>query len=182
VTRWVGPALLVMAVAGAPGAAAQRVMGGAPLDSAQMRQRDRLLALRDTVRTVSAAVVGFRRDLTSAGSETVVFKARRLVQACGPVRTAMLDAVPGFGRREVPAWAGPAADSLQSALRGLGVALDQHCLSGLAPTGPGERADSLRAWGPYRTAQLRLAIDRLHSSMSRFADACRFKLPPASPR
>jgi hypothetical protein len=180
VKPWVGAVGLAVGLAAPPSVLAQR--SDVPLDSVQTVQRDRLVALRDTVRAVSAGVVAFRRDLSSAGAETVIAKARSLARACGSARTAVLDAVPRYARREVPAMAGVAADSLQAALRNLADALDQHCVVGLAPTGPGERPDSLRAWGPYHTGQLRRALDRFHGGLNRFADACRFKLPPSSPR
>jgi hypothetical protein len=175
-------ALLAFSLAGAPALPAQLQRTRSDLDSVQTALRDRLVALRDTIRPVSAELVAFRRDIASAGPETVVHKARRLNGACTVARAALVNAVPWFARSDVPRPAGAAADSLQAALRALVAALDEHCLTGLAASSADGQADSLRAWGPYRTGQLRLAIDRLHGSMSRFADASRFRLPPPSPR
>jgi hypothetical protein len=150
------------------------------LDSTQTRLLDRLVALRDTTQSVHTAIVGFRRDLKTAGPETVVAKAEHLVATCARARDAVLNAVPAFDRRAVPRSAGEAADTVRASARRLARSLDDLCVRGLSPTGPGVRADSIRAWGPYRTAQLRLVLDRFHSNLHSLAGASRLKLPPTA--
>jgi len=166
---------LALALAGARTTFAQH-----PLDSTQARYRDRLVALRDTVQSVGAAIVVFRRDLNTAGRETVVAKADHLIRTCELARAALLEAAPEFNARAAPRGAGAAADTVQASARRLARSLQDLCIVGLATTGPGVRADSIRAWGPYRTAQLRLVLDRLHADLNRFAGASRFQLPPGS--
>jgi hypothetical protein len=151
-----------------------------PLDSTQAAYRARLAALRDTVRPVSAAIAEFRRDLRAAGPETVTSKAERLVRACGAARSAVIEASPGVTGREAPVSTRAAGDSLRAALGDLAAALEEHCAIGLAPTGPGQRVDSLRAWGPYRASQLRMVIDRFNSELTRAATSAGFKLPRPS--
>ena len=166
---------LVLALASARTASAQH-----RLDSTQTHYRDRLVALRDTVQSVGAAIVVFRRDLTTAGPETVVAKAEHLIGTCERARAALLAAAPEFNHRAAPRGAAAAADTVQASARRLAQRLQDLCIEGLATTGPGVRADSIRAWGPYRTAQLRLVLDRFHANLNRFAGASRFKLPPTS--
>jgi len=167
---------LVLALAGARTTFAQLP----PLDSTQAHYRDRLIGLRDTVRSVGAAIVVFRRDLNTAGPETVVAKAGGLIRACELARAALLEAAPELNARAAPRGAGGAADTIQASARRLARSLQDLCIAGLATAGPGVRADSIRAWGPYRTAQLRLRLERFHSDLHQFAGAIRFKLPPAS--
>lgn len=167
---------LVLALAGARTTFAQ----GVPLDSTQARYLDRLVALRDTVQAVGAAIVVFRRDLKTAGPETVVAKAEQLIRTCERARAALLEAAPEFNHRAAPRGAGDAADTVQASARRLAQNLRDLCIVGLATTGPGVRADSIRAWGPYRTAQLRLVLDRFQANLNRFAGASRFKVPTTS--
>lgn len=167
---------LVLALAGAPPPVAPQAAGSG--DSTRTHYRDRLVALRDTLQPVSAAIATFRRDLGSAGDETILSKAERLVRACGSARAALLDAVSEFAPGRVPPSTHQAADSLRASLRTLASGLDEHCATGLDPRGPGVPADSLRAWGPYRTAQLRVALDRFRSKADRFAAAARLRMPP----
>lgn len=146
-------------------------------DSTRALYRDRIVALRDTVQAVSRAIVVLRRDLRSAGPETVLAKAQTLGRACGAVRAALLDELPHFTPRQVPATAREAADSVRMAVRDLTRRLEQQCEVGLDPKGPGQPADSIRAWGPYRTAELRRGMERFHVALTRFAGAIGVKLP-----
>lgn len=158
-------------------AGAQRPPAAAKADTAL---RERLLALRDTVEQVSGAIVDFRRDLRTAGPETITAKAGRLTQACAAARAEVDASVPAFAPGAVPRSARAAADSLRATLAALAAQLDRECLRGLRPEGPGTRADTLRAWGPYRTAQLRRAITLFQNDANRMATALGFKLPVRS--
>lgn len=170
---------LVLALAGARTTLAQHAQHAQP-DSTQAHYLDRLVALRDTLRSVNAAIVAVRRDLNTAGRETVVAKAEELIRTCELARVALLEVAPEFNARAAPRGAGAAADTVQASARRLARSLQDLCIVGLATTGPGVRADSIRAWGGYRTAQLRLVLDRFNSNLNQFARAIRVKLPPAS--
>lgn len=152
-----------------------------PLDSAAQYYRGLLVALRDTVNTVSARAHEFRRDLPSAGDVTVLTKASRLAGACTAARAALHDALPAVNRAPPTARVTPARDSLRVAVGRLSAGLDQQCVEGLGPQGPGVRADTLRAWGRYRTGRLQHLIALYHSAAARFGAALGFKLPPRVP-
>jgi hypothetical protein len=176
---------LVLAVLVPTAGSAQQVMappqGEAPLDSAAQYYRGLLVALRDTVNAVSARAHEFRRDLPSAGDATVLSKAARLAGACAAARAALHDALPAVSRAAPAAAVTPARDSLRVAMRRLSTGLEQQCIRGLGVRGPGVRADTLRAWGRYRTGQLEHLIVLYHSAAARFGAALGFKLPPAVP-
>jgi hypothetical protein len=165
-------AFILMMFGARPGLAQQ-----APQAADSARYRERAIALRDTVHAVSRELVSLRRDLRSAGPETVLSKANGLNQACREVRAALLDGLPAFAAREVPVYARAAADTLRLAIRDLTRHLQEHCVVGLDPRGPGQAADTIRAWGPYRTAELRRGIERFQGRVASFARAARFKLP-----
>lgn len=161
---------------------AQQVMApprpAAPLDSAARYYRGMLVALRDSVNAVSSRATEFRRDLQTAGDITVLAKAERLARACAAARPMLTRALPDVHRATDGALLVSARDSLRVAIRALDGGLVQHCVLGLAPVGPGARADTLRAWGRYRTAELQHLIVVYQSAAARFAGALGFKLPP----
>jgi hypothetical protein len=128
-----------------------------------------LKALRDTVSTVAARSNEFRRDLRTVGAGTVVARAEALARACTATRGALVAARPGIAGWPLADRGGPQRDSLLVAMRRLTERIDAECLRGLSLTGPGERADSLRAWGPYRTSNLNQAMTAYHSAAASLA-------------
>jgi hypothetical protein len=176
------PWTIVLAALMPTAAAAQQVMAPpraeAPLDSAAQYYRGLLVVLRDTVNAVAARAHEFRRDLPSAGDVTVLSKAARLAGTCAAARAALDDALPAVSRAAPTATVRPARDSLRAAIRRLSSGLDRECITGLAGPGPGARADTLRAWGRYRTGQLAHLITLYHSAAAQFGAALGFKLPP----
>jgi hypothetical protein len=52
-----------------------------------------------------------------------------------------------------------------------------ECVRGLAPEGTGARVDSLRAWGPYRTARIDEAVTQFFAARGRFARSTGLSLP-----
>jgi hypothetical protein len=66
-------------------------------------------------------------------------------------------------------------------MRELRSALDTHCVNGLAATGPGETADSLRSWGPYHTSRLERYLVAYDDAASGLAQALDVKLEPRLP-
>lgn len=158
--------------------------GNAPakLDSLHQQLHDVLIAIRDTLQTVSAASAALRRDISLIANITVTAKASNLVARCRVGAAAVehadsiVTALPLKGREQTAA----------RALRDQGVALrrafETHCLRGLATEGPGVRADTLRAWTPYHTARLDEAIGKYKAAASRLAHSGGVRLEPNLPR
>ena len=148
-------------------AAAQR---GPARDSATVASYAHLLfELRDTVDVVSARVSDFRRDLRSVGDGTVLARSRRLAQSCETARVVLRDARLPLQRLPADQAIHAPRDSLGAAMHRLERRLEVECLQGLAPEGPGQRADTLRAWGPNRTSKLDQTITSYHAAAARLA-------------
>jgi hypothetical protein len=164
--RWVPPVLLGALALGSPATAQQR----ADADSIPLAEYQRVLVgLRDTVERLSARANELRRDLRSAGDPTVLSRGERLVQACRGTRDAFTATRPGIAGWRLPEKARAPRDSLVTAMRGLTERIDAECLRGLDPAGPGQRADTLRAWGPYRTSELDRSVMLYHGAAGRLA-------------
>jgi len=148
-------------------ALAQRAAGPDSATAAEYQQV--LKALRDTVGTVAARGNEFRRDLATVGAGTVVARAEALARACTATRSALIAARPAIAGWPLADRGAPQRDSLLVAMRRLTERIDAECLRGLSLTGPGERADSLRAWGPYRTSNLGQAMTAYHSAAASLA-------------
>lgn len=157
---------MVLGTTPAP-APAQRAAG---LDSATAAEYQRVLkALRDTVSVVAARSNELRRDLRTVGAGTVLARAEALARACTATRGALVAARPGIAGWPLADRGRPQRDSLLVAMRRFTERLDAECLRALSVTGPGERADSLRAWGPYRTSNLSQAMTAYHAAAARLA-------------
>jgi len=128
-----------------------------------------LFALRDTVSLVSARSAEFRRDLRTVGDGTVISRSQRLVAACEAARGALGDTRPKLAGLPTNVDSRPLRDSVLVATRNLSRSLDVECVRGLGPEGPGVRADTLRAWGPSRTAALGQVITAYHGAVARLA-------------
>jgi hypothetical protein len=163
--RWVlGLAWVVIVAQPAVGQAA------AMPDSATVESyRQLLLGLSDTIRVVSARGNEFRRDLRTVGETTILARAARLEAACAGVGTAVGDARSQLAAAPLAAHVRGARDTLVTAMGTLASGLERDCRRGLGPTGPGIRADTLRAWGPNRTARLDQAVSGYHGAAARFA-------------
>lgn len=141
-----------------------------------------LLALRDSVDRVSAELTRFQRDLQLAGGQTVVSRARRLGDACAGLRRAMVAGASVLSAGAAAnAGLSDASQDLQSQLRATSRMLAQECEVGLAPEGPGVRADSLKAWGPHRTSLLQQSLNAYQRSAAGFARAAGIELKPKVP-
>ena len=164
-----------------PSWSAAAAQAGSPAGAEIGAYRDTLVVLRDSITALSAAVFRLRRNLRAAGNETLVDGAQRLRRRCTATRTAFrearpfLRAFPGSDRSR------RATAALDGAMRDLDTELAGTCIRGLAPDGPGERADSLRAHGPSRLAALDRSITAYHRAVSAFARAAGFRLPPKRP-
>lgn len=141
-----------------------------PRDSATQRELPALLiSLRDAVDRVSAAANEFRRDLRTVGDDTVLGRALQLEKACRETRQTLADAPARLRAARLEPYQVAARDSLVAAIGTLTAALRRECEGGLAPMGPGSRADTLRAWGPNRTSKLTEAVNGYHGAAARLA-------------
>jgi len=150
-------------------------------DSVRAVYRDTLLVLRDSTAAVRGAASRFSRDLQFAGSRTVLNRARRLGTACANLRAMLADAQDMFQSSRAPASAREEARALLRSIRELRTALYTNCVNGLAATGPGETADSLRSWGPYHTSRLERHLLTYDDAASGMAQAMDVKLEPRLP-
>ena len=144
-------------------------VSAAPDSAAVARYQALLIGLRDTVDLVSARANEFRRDLQSVGETTVLARASRLEVACRATRGALAVARPQLAAARLASHQAGARDSLVTAIGVLTSSLARDCEQGLGPAGPGSRADTLRAWGPNRTAALIQAVAGYHGAAARFA-------------
>jgi hypothetical protein len=158
----------------------------APLDAQQGGEPDTanvhahaLRMVRDSAERVRGGLARFRRDLPMAGEQTVVSRAERLTRACEGLRTAFDDAVPLL-RLSPGAHPGlvSAHRELLAAMRDTKPVLLRECEQGLSANGPGDWADSLKAWGPYRTSQIQRSLSSIDAGIARFARAADIKLQP----
>jgi len=141
----------------------------APDSTAVARYQAMLVGLRDAVDRVSARANEFRRDLKTIGETTVLSRAARLDETCRATRTALADARSQLAAARLPPHQASTRDSLVTAIGRLTASLQQDCERGLGPAGPGSRADTLRAWGPHRTAVLAQVVTAYHGAAARFA-------------
>ena len=141
-----------------------------------------LVALRDTLTGVQAALSDLRRDLPSAAGETVLARVAEVRMRCRGVA----QEIPRAGRVLRPATRGKKgrreAEQLLSSIREMETAIHRECQQGLRRDGPGDWADSLRAWIPYRATRIDRAIRAYEGAAGRFAAAMGFKLEPRMPR
>ncbi len=146
------------------------------LDATQQRYHDLLIALRDTLQTVTSAAVELQHDLRSSGGMTVLSRTARLRDRCDAARAELRIAFPAFTAAGLPREAHPKLEAMSRSARALDDALQHECIASLPATGPGTHADSLRAWAPYRISRLRRAIIAYTRSAFEFAHAAGFRL------
>ena len=142
-----------------------------------------LILLRDSTVRVRSALQQFQRDLQLAGSQTVINRAGRLNDACRALRRSLEAARPVFRPARAPHdRARTASQELVSEMGVLETALGTHCLDGLPDSGPGIWADSLKAWGPFHSANLQRQLAAYDGAAAAFARAVGIRLPPLQPR
>jgi hypothetical protein len=152
------------------------------LDSVRQSYKGALIMLRDTLAGVQAQVQIFRRDLSQAGPETVVSRATRLRNRCVTAMETLQGAEPVFRSARAPNERVRAQSrELVSQMRTLRRALGEHCERTMTAEGPGVWADTLRAWGPYRTARIEHGLAAYYEAAGYFARAADFKVEPRLP-
>ena len=171
----------------APARATAQILTGMPsdtaiLDSLQQSYLDALVEVRDTLATLAAEMSWFRQDLAGVGAETVLNRAGVLHGTCVS-SVAVLRAVEPVVRpsRAPNDRVRNESEVLVREMRSLRRTLDEHCLTGLALEGPGEWADSLRAWGPYHLRGIGLGVQAYHGASARFQRAAEIKVKPRLP-
>ena len=138
-----------------------------------------LRAVRDSAERVRGSVARFRRDLEQAGAETVLGRAQRLTQACSGLRTVFAQTAPDFrAPANAHAALSQASRELLSEMRAMDAVLQRECERGLRSDGPGAWADSLKAWGPYRTSRIERSLTGIDRTTAQFARAADIDLKP----
>ena len=149
---------------------------GQELDSTQIQYRTALVAVRDALLPVGAAVQALRRDLNTAAPITVAAKTRRLLAACQAARDALTANRPVFASVRGSERRVNAARQLVAAMRTLDGQINEHCQTGLQFENT-VVADSVRAWLPFRSARLLAAEQAYHEAAASFARVVEVRIP-----
>jgi hypothetical protein len=151
-------------------------------DSSNAESARALFLLRDTTEMVRGELNRFRRDLEFAGGATVLNRAVRLNEACARLRAAVAQERGVFRSARLPLASGRnATQGLLAEMQRLDAALRTNCLEGLAAQGPGERADSLKAWGPYHSSRLQGRLLAYDGAAAAFARSIGIRLSQEGP-
>ena len=144
-------------------------------DSVTAHNQRLLSQVGDSLRVVLSANWEFNRDLKQAGPETVLARAAALRARCHAAGVVVRRAESGIidrGRGRVP------LARVRQALKRVEVALGEECELAFGERGAGDRADTLRAWGPYRGQRLEKVIADYEEAAREFAEANGIKLDP----
>jgi hypothetical protein len=141
-------------------------------DSALLRRfADAVNAASDTLEAVRGLAQAFRNDLPTASPTLILARATSVHDACASGASAVRRLQGILAARTVSA----AAARSQARFRGTAeetvAALDRCVRSWLPLPRTDDRADSLRAWGPFRIAQLDQALRRYDAARHIFASA-----------
>ena len=151
-------------------------------DSARQVRYERVLSdVSNALDAVRGAAAGFRTDLSRASSELVLERAARIRNSCRSADAAA-------GQQQALLAEGvytPVAQPEQARLMAETTRLRQTLARCQREWGVPDRprvsdADSLRAWGPYRTAQLDGALRRFIASLRSFMKKAELKKPAVS--
>jgi len=141
-----------------------------PDSATRVRWEAALRASNDSLDRVRWAISTFRADLDQTSSVLVLQRASGVRTGCAGARHALADLHALLGGAYSSKLAKEQAELRTSTGRLLGVM--DRCESEWSPTPPtAPRADSLKAWGPYRTAQLGNALDQFIGTLRRFMKA-----------
>jgi hypothetical protein len=151
-------------------------------DSARAVRWERALnETTDSLDRIRGAAAAFRVDLGNASHDLVLVRAAQVRATCGSA-DAPLQALEQLLTDEVY---DPRARNAQQRLRSGTTELrrtmsrcEREWQAGQRPTAAG--ADSLRAWGPYRTAQLDAALRRYLGLLRWFMKQASLKKPAVS--
>lgn len=157
------------------------VAAQAPDSARQARYEHVLKQATESLDGVRGASAGFRTDLPSASSQLVLERAERVHAGCRGAGTALLtvDTLLAAGVYS------RAAMSEQAQLRRATAELRrvlERCQRDwtVSPIPTAAAVDSLRAWGPYRTAQLDGALQRYLHALRGFMKKAKLRKPAVS--
>lgn len=151
-------------------------------DSVRQARFERVLKqASDSLDGVRGAATAFRTDLPSASSELVLVRAARVHTGCRGADAALLQVdtllVGGVYSRAATSEQTRLQSATAELRRVLGRCQREWAVSQFPSAGT---ADSLRAWGPYRTAQLDSALRRYLHSLRGFMKKAALKKPAVS--
>ena len=151
-------------------------------DSALLKRLgDVVNATSDSLEALRGLAQAFRNDLATASPTLVLARATAVHDACA----ANADAVRRLQGILAARTVSPAAAKSQTKLRTTSeetvAALDRCARLWLPLPRTDERADSLRAWGPYRVTQLDADVRKFHAAQRAFSDAAGLPKPPIKP-
>ena len=147
-------------------------------DSALLyRFRDAVDVTSDTLETLRGLALAFRKDLKLSSPTIVLARATSVQNACLSGASALRRLQGILAARTVSRAAARSQAEFRAAAEETVAALDRCARSWDPLPRTDARADTLRAWGPYRVAQLDQLINRYEVSRYAFAKAA--GLPPA---
>jgi len=149
-------------------------------DSAKAARVGRVItATSDSISRLRSAAYGFRLDLQAVSAALVLERAQRVHDGC----TGAVAGLESLLRVLTVETLTPRAGAEQARLRTAALDLRrtlQQCRSEWDPVPPtAARADTLRAWGPYRVQQLDLAFRRYEGALRVFQLKAGLKKPAA---
>jgi hypothetical protein len=142
---------------------------------------DVLIALRDTLTSVQAALSEFRQDLPQIGKETVLARSSEIGRRCRAAEAQVSTATERLRPAAKEARHRTDAESLLRMMGELRTVLRRECQQGLRANGPGIWADTVRAWGPYRADRIDRSIRAYEAAAAKFAAAWGVELEPRLP-
>lgn len=125
----------------------------------------RLRTVSDSLHSLGAQTAAFGRDLTTASDQLVLARALPLRNACQGAVPALDSLAALLAARPLGAGTAAAQRDVQAELRRLRRAL-LNCQRDWTPR-PGAAADTLRAWGPFRIAELERVVRRYEETAGR---------------
>ncbi len=148
------------------------------VDEAHAKVRDALVALRDTLTLVDAAVARMQRDLAASSDAVVLARGRTLQDRChraaltviGTQSTATAAGLPSPDPKKRLVQMRVALDSLHTALT--------KCESEFDAMSVPAKAEELRGYGVSRAQKAQSAVRRYENALQSYLGAIGVRLPP----
>lgn len=157
------------------------VAAQAPDSARQQRYEQLLNGATDALDRVRGATAGFRTDLPSASSDLVLERAERVRVTCREAGVAVRGVDSLLAEGVYVSHARREQADLEGSGRELRRVLARCERDWSVPTPrPTTAADSLRAWGPYRTSQLDAALRRYLTVVRGFMKRAALRKPAVS--
>ncbi|HWZ27661.1 MAG TPA: hypothetical protein VNX15_03815 [Gemmatimonadales bacterium] len=151
-------------------------------DSALLRRfREAVNAASDTLDALRGLTQAFRTDLPTASPTLVLARATSVHDACASGASAVRRLQGILAARTVSDAAARSQAAFRTTAEETVAALDRCVRTWLPLPRTDERSDSLRAWGPYRIAQLDQSLRRYDAARFVFAKAAGLTPPPKNP-